>query len=75
MPAAVSSKLNELGAEIWTQAVALAEGRLQHEKEELRFARAQMATDRQETASLADSLNAELEVLQQRLNDMKLIFH
>jgi hypothetical protein len=75
VPAAVSSKLNELGAEIWTQAVALAEGRLQHEKEELRFARAQMATDRQETASLADSLNAELEVLQQRLNDMKLIFH
>ena len=61
-PSAVADRLAELGAEIWTSALELANGRLATEREALDAARLQLEDDKLEAAELADQLAADLEV-------------
>jgi chromosome segregation ATPase len=63
-PTAVTDRLGELGGEIWTIALELANGRLQAEREALEQARQEMEQARQEAADLADQLSADLETAQ-----------
>ncbi len=61
-PPAVADRLAELGTEIWSCALELANGRLAAEREALEAARLQLETDKAEAAELADQVTAELEV-------------
>ena len=61
-PTAVTDRLSELGAEIWSAALELANGRLAGEREALEVARQQLEADKAEAAELADQVTAELEV-------------
>lgn len=61
-PTAVADRLSELGAEIWSAALELANGRLAGEREALEVARQQLEADKAEAAELADQVTAELEV-------------
>lgn len=63
-PEAVTSRLNELGADIWAIALDLANSRLTSEREALEATRQQLETAQQEATELADQLSAELEALQ-----------
>jgi chromosome segregation ATPase len=63
-PAAVATRLHELGADIWGIALELANSRLSSEREALETARTQLETAQQEATELADQLSAELETLQ-----------
>lgn len=63
-PEAVTSRLNELGADLWAIALELANSRLSSEREALEATRQQMETAQQEATELADQLSAELEALQ-----------
>jgi hypothetical protein len=56
-PQALTDRLNEVGAEIWSMALQLANARLTADREALEAERAQMEADRQEAADLADQLN------------------
>jgi hypothetical protein len=60
-PPAVSELLQELGLEIWSQALSLAEGRLDAERQSLQEARAETEAARNEAAELADQVSLELE--------------
>ena len=61
-PSAVAERLAELGSEIWTSALELANGRLVTEREALEAARLHLEADKAEAAELADQVTAELEV-------------
>lgn len=61
-PSAVADRLTELGAEIWTSALELANGRLVTEREALEAARLHLEAEKAEAAELADQVTAELEV-------------
>ena len=61
-PSAVADRLAELGTEIWSSALELANGRLATEREALEAARLQLEADKAEAAELADQVTAELEV-------------
>ncbi|WML92517.1 DNA-binding protein (plasmid) [Thiothrix lacustris] len=63
-PAAVATRLEELGADIWAVALELANTRLTSEREALEATRVQLETAQQEATELADQLNVELEALQ-----------
>ena len=63
-PAAVATRLEELGADIWAVALELANARLTSEREALEATRQQLETAQQEATELADQLSAELETLQ-----------
>ena len=58
----MAERLAELGAEIWTSALELANGRLATEREALEAARLQLEADKLEAAELADQVAADLEV-------------
>ena len=63
-PAAVATRIEELGADIWAVALELANARLTSEREALEATRQQLETAQQEATELADQLSAELETLQ-----------
>ena len=63
-PAAVATRLEELGADIWAVALELANTRLTSEREALEATRVQLETAQQEATELADQLSVELEALQ-----------
>ena len=61
-PSAVADRLAELGSEIWTSALELANARLVTERQALEAARLHLEADKAEAAELADQVTAELEV-------------
>ena len=61
-PSMVAERLTELGTEIWSAALELANGRLDSEREALEAARLQLESDKAEAAELADQVTAELEL-------------
>ena len=61
-PVMVGERLTELGTEIWSAALELANGRLDSEREALEAARRQLESDKAEAAELADQVTAELEL-------------
>jgi len=67
-PSAVADRLAELGAEIWSSALELANGRLAIEREALEAARLQLEADKAEAAELADQVTAELEIVKAALS-------
>ena len=67
-PAAVADRLAELGAEIWSSALELANGRLATERDALEAARLQLEADKLEAAELADQVAADLEVAKAALS-------
>jgi len=67
-PSAVADRLAEFGAEIWSSALELANGRLATEREALEAARLQLEADKAEAAELADQVTAELEVVKATLS-------
>jgi len=67
-PCAVADRLAELGAEIWSSALELANGRLATERDALEAARQQLEADKAEAAELADQVTAELEVVKATLS-------
>lgn len=60
-PATISDRLSELGADIWSMALELANGRLASEREALEAARTQLEAEKSEAAEMADQVTAELE--------------
>lgn len=67
-PSVVADRLAELGAEIWSCALELANGRLATEREALEAARTQLEADKAEAAELADQVTVELEVVKLALS-------
>ncbi|EIJ37057.1 DNA-binding protein [Thiothrix nivea] len=63
-PEAITSRLDEIGAEIWAVALDKANARLSSEREALEATRVQLETAQQEATELADQLSVELETLQ-----------
>jgi chromosome segregation ATPase len=63
-PQAVTDRLGELGTEIWSLALGLANGRLATEREALEITRVELEASKAEAADLADQVSAELEALQ-----------
>lgn len=66
-PQAVTDRLAELGGDLWTIALDLANARLAVEREGLEKARAELEADRNEATELADKLAGDVEALQSRL--------
>jgi len=60
-PQALTDRLNDVGAEIWSMALQIANARLTSDRETLEAERVQMESDLQEAADLADQLNEELD--------------
>lgn len=60
-PPAIAERLGELGADIWSMALTLANGRLTGEREALEAARVLLEAEKSEAAELADQVAAELE--------------
>lgn len=60
-PTVIAERLNELGADIWSMALELANGRLASEREALEGARIQLEAEKAEAAEMADLVTAELE--------------
>jgi chromosome segregation ATPase len=70
-PQAVGDRLAEVGADIWTMALALANTRLAAEREALEKARAEMEAAQVEAAELADKLAGEVDALKFRLSSIE----
>ncbi|WP_216675330.1 DNA-binding protein [Paraburkholderia elongata] len=70
-PQALTDRLSEVGAEIWSMALQLANARLAADRETLEAERVQMEADRQEAADLADQLNEELDAMKARCVDLE----
>lgn len=70
-PEALTDKLLELGADIWGNAMELANGRLAAEREELDAVRVDLQNAQQEAADLADELTAELEQSKSDVDHLK----
>lgn len=66
-PQAVADRLAEVGAEVWSIALELANARLAAERKALDKARADLEADRAEATELADRLAVQVEELQSRL--------
>ena len=60
-PPSITDRLGELGADIWSMALELANGRLASEREALEAARVQLEAETAEAAEMADQVTAELE--------------
>lgn len=60
-PPAVTEMLEQLGAELWTHAIQMANARLAAEREALEKDRQDLEAQRREAAELADQVSAELE--------------
>ena len=61
VPTAIGERLGELGADIWSMALELANGRLASEREALEAARVQLEAEKAEAAEMADQVTVELE--------------
>lgn len=66
-PQLVAARLAEFGAEIWAEALKLANGRLTSEREGFEAARSQLEAEKREATELADQVATELEALQTRV--------
>ena len=66
-PPLVMERLAEVGADIWSAALDLANARLNSEREALDAARAELEASRLEAAQLADQLTVEIEDAKTRL--------
>ena len=62
-PQTVIDLLSGLGAEVWSAALTLANGRLASERTALEEARVQLEAEKTEAAELADQVSAELDAL------------
>ena len=60
-PAAISDQLQDMGLEIWSQALLLANGRMAAERQSLVEARAEIEAASKEAAEMADQMSLELE--------------
>jgi chromosome segregation ATPase len=60
-PAAISDQLQDMGLEIWSQALLLANGRMDAERQSLVEARAEIEAASKEAAEMADQMSLELE--------------
>lgn len=69
-PQAITELLEQLGADIWTQALQICNGRLSAEREALENDRQGIEAQRQEAADLADQLSSELEAARQEATDL-----
>ena len=69
-PAAISDQLQDMGLEIWSQALLLANGRMDSERQSLVEARAQIEAASKEAAELADQVSLELEEARQRVAEL-----
>jgi chromosome segregation ATPase len=70
-PQAITELLEQLGAEIWAQALQICNGRLSAEREALENDRQGIEAQRQEAADLADQLSSELEAARQEATDLR----
>ena len=70
-PQAITEFLDQLGMEIWAQALQLANGRLSAEREALEKARQEIEAQRQEAAELADLVSSELETARQEASSLR----
>ena len=70
-PQAITALLEQLGSDIWTQALQLCHGRLSAEREALENDRQGIEAQRQEAADLADQLSSELEAARQEATDLR----
>ena len=70
-PQAITELLEQLGADIWTQALQICNGRLSAEREALEKDRQEIEAQRQEAADLADQLSSELEAARQEATDLR----
>ena len=66
-PQAITELLEQVGMEVWGQALQLANGRLVSEREALDTARQDLEAQRQEAADLADQVSHELETARQEV--------
>jgi chromosome segregation ATPase len=71
VPQAITELLEQLGAEIWAQALQLCHARLSAEREALENDRQGIEAQRQEAADLADQLSSELEAVRQEATDLR----
>jgi uncharacterized phage infection (PIP) family protein YhgE len=60
-PAAIHDQLNEMGLEIWSQAIGLANARLDAERQALDESRAEIEAATREASEMADQVSLELE--------------
>ncbi len=65
-PTAIQDKLTTLGMEIWAQALAMSNGRLDVQRQALEEVKIVNEAARQEAAELADQVTGELEAAKQR---------
>ena len=72
-PVAVSQQAAVLAAELWAQALAIAQERLQADREALEATRVDMARERAEAVELADGLAAELDLLRAEMEAGKML--
>lgn len=70
-PQAIAELLEQVGMEVWAQALQLANGRLSAEREALEKARQEIEAQRQEAAELADQVSAELEAVRQDASSLR----
>ena len=70
-PPPLTERFSDLGGEIWSLALDLANRRLKAEREALEITRLELEAGKTEAAELADQVTAELEVLQRRVAAMK----
>lgn len=66
-PPAVADRLTEVGAEIWSLAIGLANARLESERQALQQTRQEVEQARREAAELADQLTVELDTARARI--------
>ena len=66
-PQTLVEKITELGGQIWTSALELANGRLESERENLAVVRAQIEGEKTEAVQLADHITAELDMMKNRV--------
>ena len=66
-PQIVTEKLTELGVDVWSIALEMANKRLASEREALEVVRVEMEESRQEAAELADQLTVELDEAKARI--------
>jgi chromosome segregation ATPase len=70
-PQAITALLEQLGTDIWTQALQICNGRLSTEREALENDRQAIEAQRQEAADLADQLSSELEAARQEATNLR----
>jgi chromosome segregation ATPase len=70
-PQAITELLEQLGTDIWAQALQICNGRLSAVREALENDRQGIEAQRQEAADLADQLSSELEAARQEATDLR----